>query len=844
MKAHSSYFLITKVNNEFKILESKKSLHSSNDIIKHALNYSYDLMNTNDFLELNGKLFKLTFLYFNERYIFIYINPNGLDKDNNETYKIKILDIDDIDNPFRFFYSNKIIELNDNKDLVLDNDNTNIYELLDNKINYSAFAYLLDLVINNISNDICICINSDISLIPIYLNLLALSTPKNYLNKITYTYGYNKLLHDTKISFLGNNKYLKYDNTIYIDLNKSYDKELSRYVNQFITYLKSDVEDAINYKTTIESLLEKHKIDLLRAARLRNLIIGNINSFIKTKNLKMAIEDSNYEYDNKFIASSIYTNLNKFEINYDILLVYKYIYDNVLTSHDRIIELFFNNLEKFGINKNSLPYDFLNLIINNSPFDLKDYYEYLLNNNKLLETKNESFNMNYVVLEGLCRYLKFNNLTIIPNEELTKYIMDSIKEKNINNLNLILDRIHKLNKIADKRLLYYALLELEKKNPNFSNNIGLDYYIQILEKIMETDSYSFYIKLFKTTSEVDLLQALKLRVSRNSEYYEKLFKILEKNNYPEIKEKLDYKRNLDYKILSIDDLDKLYKENYLNKKIPSDGIFISKVFEYLELIDYKNKVLEAINIYNLYYKNIDDKYKDKIDSIRRLSNFIYDYPIQVLEHDLDIYNELFEIDNILYKYKRSNDNQLFELIKFGLNLKKAYQNQDFRNKFFKDLIITNNNYYNDIINEYLIRYYLKFLVLDFNKLISNPMDFENDSLLMIGYHSLFDSLTKYKEFKMYFIHSFLLIKDNEYKIALMLYMLYTLNQDNLVYNDILSKILKENKKIIPLLKEYYKVIDKIKWANNLKKDFKNYIDGYIIENTKLLKRFFWRHFKK
>ena len=78
----------------------------------------------------------------------------------------------------------------------------------------------------------------------------------------------------------------------------------------------------------------------------------------------------------------------------------------------------------------------------------------------------------------------------------------------------------------------------------------------------------------------------------------------------------------------------------------------------------------------------------------------------------------------------------------------------------------------------------------------------------------------------------------------MLYMLYTLNQDNLVYNDILSKLLKENKKIIPLLKEYYKVIDKIKWANNLKKDFKNYIDGYIIENTKLLKRFFWRHFKK
>ena len=43
-------------------------LHSSNDIIKHALNYSYDLMNTNDFLELNGKLFKLTFLYVNERY--------------------------------------------------------------------------------------------------------------------------------------------------------------------------------------------------------------------------------------------------------------------------------------------------------------------------------------------------------------------------------------------------------------------------------------------------------------------------------------------------------------------------------------------------------------------------------------------------------------------------------------------------------------------------------------------------------------------------------------------------------------------------------------------------------
>ena len=96
MKAYFSLLNIALVNKKIDIKESK----ISNNIEKSAYKKIYDhilkLINEDDFIIINGKLEKLTFLCFNNVYYLISVIKN-----NNESYLTRIMHFNEKEmNPF------------------------------------------------------------------------------------------------------------------------------------------------------------------------------------------------------------------------------------------------------------------------------------------------------------------------------------------------------------------------------------------------------------------------------------------------------------------------------------------------------------------------------------------------------------------------------------------------------------------------------------------------------------------------------------------------------------------------------------------------------------------------
>ena len=153
-----------------------------------------------------------------------------------------------------------------------------------------------------------------------------------------------------------------------------------------------------------------------------------------------------------------------------------------------------------------------------------------------------------------------------------------------------------------------------------------------------------------------------------------------------------------------------------------------------------------------------------------------------------------------------------------------------------------NKYFNED-NEYYNHYYLKYLLLTFYDFM--PLNDLKESYLFLNWHSLlFDNLKDYKWFKYVFVNTLLNVKEENFKLYIMYYLLFSTNNEDHVYKDIRDKIISEIKKPKKLLKEYYHVIDNVGFIKGLEDNFKKYVDEYIINNSNFIMRFIWKRFKK
>ena len=65
MKAYFSLYKVAALQNKITILESKPSNYLNDNDLKKILDYSYTLLNNDDFILINGKPSKLTFFSLN-----------------------------------------------------------------------------------------------------------------------------------------------------------------------------------------------------------------------------------------------------------------------------------------------------------------------------------------------------------------------------------------------------------------------------------------------------------------------------------------------------------------------------------------------------------------------------------------------------------------------------------------------------------------------------------------------------------------------------------------------------------------------------------------------------------
>ena len=332
MRAYYSLLVVAVANNKINIKNQELSNDLNKNDLKNILDYSYTLLNNDDFLEINGKLTKLTFFGLNNTYYLISINPQGLSINNEDTYSVKIMHFYEKDfNPFNSFIHDYFIKENKNNDIILNTNNDSLINqqylnIIDSNMEKILATYIELLLIH----DKPIVIYSDN--LNIYLALIGLLLPYKNLYDLSFTFGSTfKQMKKFNIIGLINERTMTSDNIYYLDFkdNDYPNISLGKYSTNLASYLLNQIDEAKAYKEAIEELMDNHNIDANTAAILNNLIGGKIESFTDPKELSLAIKCSEYKYNNNFIASAIYTKLNKFRINNDMLFVYKYVYDYV-----------------------------------------------------------------------------------------------------------------------------------------------------------------------------------------------------------------------------------------------------------------------------------------------------------------------------------------------------------------------------------------------------------------------------------------------------------------------------------------------------------------------------------
>lgn len=679
-------------------------------------------------------------------------------------------------------------------------------------------------------NDKPIYITIDNKKINFLLRLIGTLLPNKYVN--TYSFSMSNVNENINIV---NNFDFNEDTIGYFfnfDINDyPYDIIPKRYVFTVVNELSNSLSSSLKYKKEIDRIMNEYNLDLSLTTDVINLLDGRLEGFPKTEGLSKALDAvSNMKHDSKYISSLIYSNLHKYEVNEYILNIYKYVYDNVESSHDLIIKSYMDNFSPIDCDY----IDYLKLIEKKAPFVIIDYLYYLKKNNLYDDKKNnglKDFNYGYFLFELICRDIKCNNKSIVPNDDLLFYISCAVDNKNIIYLDRILNRINKLNSKASSKLLLIKMNELDKKYRNLSLEIGLEYSFLLLERIVPIDSLRLYTKIYNSILDRRLfIKELVEREKMNPDYYHELLKLFKTNDDSlEIFEKYNLLKLYSNQEATLDEILQIYKDFYLNKYKSDNGMLIAKVISYLESKD--NSVSEAISLYRRLYKPLDINYKDVIDSTRKINEFIYKNPVELIKNDSLYFDDLTYIQDILDKYK-SIPNPYYLFIKFGLDIKNGYLNKNYLliNRLVEKKQFIN---YNEDMKIYFVKYYLKYLVLSYFETIPIGKDID----FIKHYHNLFDEINDNLGFSNVMIDAIATLGNN--KAHIFYYLVVASNSNNRKYHKILINILDslDNKVLKLYLKDYIKSVNEICWLNGkLKENTIKVLEGYIKEKFSLFER--------
>ncbi len=635
-------------------------------------------------------------------------------------------------NPY-LYLTGEVVSIN-NEDIIIKPDKASLAKINNSlaEEDYSTLEMVVEAIIENIANNKSIYFSPKIPIA--MLELVMFLIPASYLEYLDISYKYNTRI---RISY-------ECEKEPYFSF--SYDKYNTlvgpkRYSYTIIDNLKTSIKSAAEYKKEIDRLIEKKKIDIGTICDLLNLIDGKIERINSIEKLAKAIKNlDGMKYNASYISTIVFTNINKYQITKDILYVYEFIYKNVASSHSYIIESFKNNIDKFISLDELNEEEYVAILDEIAPFPLVDYIYYLISKNELDSEISKSLNndnYNYLLLDLICRWIVKDKLVLVPNRYLSYYLGEYIN-KDIDKLDLVVNRIKRLNSKALEALLNDEVIKLLRSNRSIEK-IGLHRIFLIIQRLNILDTAHYVKKLSIIIDKYTFLDELLLINAADSNYYNRLLRELAKDKDGlKIIDALNERYLIKNQNIELSDLEGYYNKYYLNRHHNDRGSFINTIIDYLCS---KDSISEAIEIYYRFYSRLDIHYKDTLTVIRKINDFIFNHYELIYNNPTEYIKALDEMNEALAK-GRIEANSYYTMLKIGLELNNNYKILDsiIRYKTFlgydRELKAFYDYFYDELLEAY-IKYVQENLNID-NSLIESfrlviepflEMDKANDRLI-------------------------------------------------------------------------------------------------------------------
>ena len=799
------------------IIKGDKIDVSLRDNLKEYLSL---LLNDKDFLSFDKKIFKMSYVKLGNSYYIINVLPKGLSIEGNMEYYVNIID-NSICNINPYYLIGSDIFINEEINTFLNDDIINYYFKDEYVI---PFNTLLQLILDYKDSDKVIVFTDKLDNIPFWFHMIASIIPLYDIKDLTMSYGgeIDELRNYSKIIYQGSFDVKRDSNTLYIDFvnNIMPDVFISNYVKTLTDKIRISLAEAMEFRELVSNLSYNYHLPLDRALNLyyfKNLELSKISS---SKDMSYAIIDSKCDVDNITIAKMLYVTMKKYNIDLDILEIFRYVYKYNPISHDYIIEAYFHNLSKFQIDITGEVLTTYTKIKETIPFDIIEYNFYLkrhnMFSNKVLDYK-FPMSLGYLLSATILEDNKYNNISLVPNSDLEYILTDLIIECDKVNLKKFLDLIDSYNSYAKKRIIYKVLNDMVSKEHRTFDKIGIDFSFDILEEMDPKDSIEVLFKALRMViSQNELFKCYAIHEEKNKKYYTELRKIIENDKrFNGFLSNTDSKKYSMEENVSLTFLDEVYNIYYSNPLNDDDYVFKDKLFQYIDNIkDDSNKVKALISCYQRYFKDKNISFKSNKDCIRRISQEIYKYPYELFINDSLYYKELVSIANDLKK-DEENAIVIFNLVTLGLKLKRTIDDKTYREDFFK-VYLDKKFIIDDRYKDYFSEAYIKYLFDSFNLYIIDDTNF-ND--IVIIYHNIYNSIIKNAVVKDYMI-SYLSNKDNIKSLFIFSYVsLYSNNNYRAIFNSSISEYKNKN------LKEFINAIS----YYDIKEEYKNRYYSYIIE---------------
>ncbi len=470
-------------------------------------------------------------------------------------------------------------------------------------------------------------------------------------------------------------------------------------VRRYVTDILNDLEairyfDLLKKIDAISDIMRRANCNIDTANAIYNLGKKNYDWFTDIKEFSNSMSQAiSIDYVNaQEITLDVYTNAvkkGKWRIDSEILPLLQSIYEySSIIQKDDIISWFYENIDKF-IQPNQDIQTYVSSVKKVIPFSWGDFINNVLSsdkwNNVVLATRDfaKGYLLYTIYIDALRNNLSdkqniYNNIVV-----LAKKVLPS---RDIGGLELLLDAGKVLGGEFEKRLVDNAWSSIFN-TPALDEN-AMRFGFEVINSFSDTSTQAQYLgKYILENMESQLLipQYVEYYVA-NKHLYEKL-----ENSFASKKEfKTFIIKKEAYVFNKEDKITARMLENYFNKFYINGydhGIYFSKLKEYLDGLQSKDKISECLKQYNLI-RRLDDAFCDVIYIIEAIEERIYSVSLEELLKLTASYDSLSEIDRRL-KYNARKTSEKYEILYVLLNL-----TEKLGRRVFVDSLQHNNIYQN------------------------------------------------------------------------------------------------------------------------------------------------------